>query len=269
MNKNISKLLMILFTVLLSNIQNSYDQKHSFTSVHTSYTGLSMAGYQGWFGTPNNGGTNSWCHYHGAKAVKISYVEPSLDLADRSLDNWDSKMALTPGAEYFCKFWAKTDNPGVGKVNVTYGFFDGIRNVISEAGVWFDVTNEYKEYEFKFTAPAGTVTSWLAFRWKDQTADKFLPAVLYFDHIQLLTEDKTVGVKNIALDLSEGPELKQNYPNPFSASTTISYVLPENSMIQLSIYNIYGQKVADLVNQEMNAGTHEVIWNGRNLVGGI
>lgn len=206
---------------------------------------------------------------NGAKALKVSYVEPSVDLADRSLDNWDSKMTLSPGAEYFCKFWTKTDNPGVGKINVTYGFFDGTRKVISEAGAWFDVTNEYKENEFKFTAPAGTITGWLAFRWKDQTNGSFLPGVLYFDHIQLLTEDKTVGTENIALDRSESAELKQNYPNPFRASTTISYVLPESSAVKLSIYNYFGQKVADLANQNMPSGSYEVIWNAQSLPSGI
>ena len=61
---------MITLTVLLLNIQNSYGQKHSSASAHTSYTGLSMTGYQGWFGTPNDGGTNSWRHYNGSNGFK-------------------------------------------------------------------------------------------------------------------------------------------------------------------------------------------------------
>lgn len=75
-------------------------------------------------------------------------------------------------------------------------------------------------------------------------------------------------VTGINSEASNFVQLNQNYPNPFSNSTTINYVLPENSMIQLSIYNLYGQKVTDLVDQEMNAGTHEVTWNARNFDGG-
>ena len=206
---------------------------------------------------------------HGAKAVKITYADPVLTLADRSLDNWDSNMPLQPGAEYLCKFWTKADSPGTGGINVTYGFFDKTRKVISEAGVWFSITNTYQEYEFKFTAPAGTATGWLAFRWKDQVNDKFLPGVVYLDNIQLWTEAKTVGIGDIALGNPNQFELKQNYPNPFNTSTTISYVLPDNSAVQLSIYTVYGQKVAELVNQKMNAGIHEVIWNAGIFFNGI
>jgi glycoprotein endo-alpha-1,2-mannosidase len=206
---------------------------------------------------------------HGAKAARITYVAPDINLADRSLDNWDSNMPLKPGTGYICKFWAKTDSPDVGKVDVTYGFFDVSRNVISEAGAWFSITNTYEEYEFSFTAPAGTAKGWLAFRWKDQVNDTFLPGVVYFDHIQLLTEDKPVGIKNIVQGNANQSALVQNYPNPFGTSTTISYILPENSGVQLSIYTVYGQKVADLVNQKMNAGAHEVVWNAANFVDGI
>ena len=45
-------------------------QIHSATSAHTTYTGHSMTGYQGWFGTPGDGGTNSWRHYKGGDGFK-------------------------------------------------------------------------------------------------------------------------------------------------------------------------------------------------------
>lgn len=58
-----------------------------------------------------------------------------------------------------------------------------------------------------------------------------------------------------------------NYPNPFNPSTKISYTLKNNGQTELSIYNIKGQKVATLVNDEMSTGTHEVIWNGKDEQG--
>ena len=206
---------------------------------------------------------------HGANAAKISYVEPDSMLADRSLDNWDSNMPLEPGAEYAAEFWAKTDSSGAGQLNVTYGFFDADRQVISEGGVWFYITGEYQKYEFGFTAPEGSAKGWLAFRWKDQSEDKFLPGVIYLDHIQLWTEDKTVGIEDIAVTNRDKFELKQNYPNPFNLSTTIGYTLPEISEVQLSIYKFSGQKVAELINQIMKAGNYKVIWNARNFSSGI
>ncbi len=56
--------------------------------------------------------------------------------------------------------------------------------------------------------------------------------------------------------------MSQNYPNPFNPSTTISFNLPNTGQVQLSIYNVLGQKVTTLVNGQYTAGTHEVTWNG-------
>ncbi|MDD2313180.1 MAG: FlgD immunoglobulin-like domain containing protein [Petrimonas sp.] len=59
--------------------------------------------------------------------------------------------------------------------------------------------------------------------------------------------------------------LKQNYPNPFNPTTIIAYSLPEDSKVRLDIYNIKGQLVKSLVNAEMPAGLHSVVWNGRDM----
>ncbi|MFH1194362.1 MAG: LamG-like jellyroll fold domain-containing protein [bacterium] len=51
-------------------------------------------------------------------------------------------------------------------------------------------------------------------------------------------------------------ELYQNYPNPFNPSTTIKFGLPEDSRVTLELFNILGERVATLINQEMSAGYH-------------
>ncbi|MDY0128546.1 MAG: T9SS type A sorting domain-containing protein, partial [Candidatus Cloacimonadaceae bacterium] len=58
--------------------------------------------------------------------------------------------------------------------------------------------------------------------------------------------------------------LKQNYPNPFNPSTTISYWLPETARVRLDIYNLKGQLVKTLIDSEMAAGLHSVVWNGKD-----
>lgn len=58
-----------------------------------------------------------------------------------------------------------------------------------------------------------------------------------------------------------------NYPNPFNPSTTILFDLPHSGEIVLDIYNIRGQKVAELLRDYKAAGRHKIIWNGKDYSG--
>ncbi len=57
-------------------------------------------------------------------------------------------------------------------------------------------------------------------------------------------------------------EVSQNYPNPFNPSTMIKYGIPESQFVTLKIYNMLGQEVTTLVNNEVEAGVHNISWNG-------
>jgi len=62
-------------------------------------------------------------------------------------------------------------------------------------------------------------------------------------------------------------ELQGNYPNPFNPSTNIKFSLKAESKVSLDIYNIRGQRVKTLVDDEMQAGYHSVVWNGTDQSG--
>jgi len=62
--------------------------------------------------------------------------------------------------------------------------------------------------------------------------------------------------------------LEQNYPNPFSHSTTIEYSITEPQFVTLKVFDIYGNLIANLVNEEQGSGKHEVIFDGSKLSNG-
>jgi photosystem II stability/assembly factor-like uncharacterized protein len=85
--------------------------------------------------------------------------------------------------------------------------------------------------------------------------------------IFVATDSTLLDVSDHGQSIPQAFELHQNYPNPFNPTTTISYHLPAASHVVLKTYNILGQEVATLLDEEQHAGSHEVRWNGQNSSG--
>jgi len=64
-------------------------------------------------------------------------------------------------------------------------------------------------------------------------------------------------------------KLSQNYPNPFNPSTKIEYSIPEQSYVELKVYDVLGNEVATLVKEEQPAGTYRADFNGKELSSGL
>jgi hypothetical protein len=95
--------------------------------------------------------------------------------------------------------------------------------------------------------------------------------------IVFMTDDEIDDILSKASVIEEAYEnliptqyaLDQNYPNPFNPFTTITYALPEQGNVELTVYNSLGQKVKTLVNKHQQAGYHSYIFNGNSVASGI
>ena len=64
-------------------------------------------------------------------------------------------------------------------------------------------------------------------------------------------------------------ELKQNYPNPFNPTTSIECVVPSSEYVSLKVYDVLGNEVASLVNENKNAGSYRIDFNASTLSSGV
>jgi len=99
---------------------------------------------------------------------------------------------------------------------------------------------------------------------------------IYVDNGNDGTPDDSVQLTNETTDIENGrgnlliPEkyhLDQNYPNPFNPTTTIGYSLPQDSKVQLIIYDIAGREIWRYSQSMQTAGWHTIQWNGQNKLG--
>jgi len=89
--------------------------------------------------------------------------------------------------------------------------------------------------------------------------DKKLNSGKYNYRLKQIDNDGTFDYSEIVeaeIDVPKTFALNQNYPNPFNPGTVISYQLPVNSLVRLELFSITGEKVATIVNEELEAGYH-------------
>jgi len=112
--------------------------------------------------------------------------------------------------------------------------------------------------------PTGDTT--LVLYWRVEVTDKKSPSVK--SAVYRLNLSKPTSVEAVDNGIPTDYYLSQNYPNPFNPITTIKFGLPEDTQVELVVYNIIGQKVATLVNQYMRAGHYVVQFDGSNYASG-
>lgn len=99
------------------------------------------------------------------------------------------------------------------------------------------------------------------------------PQDITIDKLILVSLDKR-KLTNIKVEIIYGDaplpydyELFQNYPNPFNPSTSVMFTVPKNGLVTIKVYDMLGQEVTTLVNEVVDRGVYNVIWDGKNEQG--
>ena len=162
-------------------------------------------------------------------------------------------------------------------------YSNGDTILIRSSDVAENVLNQ-KLYEFSTKVDIGLIRNGFNYYYRIKAIDKSM-----FPHISFAPDtgyyvavyDTTTGV----IDIGESPapfDLYQNFPNPFNPTTTITYTIPttpksspltngrtKEGFVKLKVYDILGNEVATLVNEEKPAGEYKVKFDGSNLPSGI
>ena len=84
------------------------------------------------------------------------------------------------------------------------------------------------------------------------------------------TELSVVSVEDVAAnELPVAFTLAQNYPNPFNPGTKIKYSVPQSSNVVIKVFDVLGNEIETLINEEKPVGTYELNWNAANLLSGV
>ena len=83
-----------------------------------------------------------------------------------------------------------------------------------------------------------------------------------------LDQKQGTGINDI-FGISGSYKLNQNYPNPFNPTTTIKYDIPERSFVTIKVYDVLGNEIATLINEEKPAGSYEFEFDSNGLTSGV
>jgi photosystem II stability/assembly factor-like uncharacterized protein len=78
-----------------------------------------------------------------------------------------------------------------------------------------------------------------------------------------------IGIQQISSELPWQFVLHQNYPNPFNPETNIKFEVPKSSFVTIKVYDILGKEVAQLVNEDLNAGIYSLSWDASSNPSGV
>lgn len=103
----------------------------------------------------------------------------------------------------------------------------------------------------------------------DSIADALYYASDHLPTVSMFRFYNPSAVSIISAIVPDKFELKQNYPNPFNPETKIKFDIQKSGVVRLSVYNSLGQKITELVNENLSPGSYETAWNAKDSPSGV
>jgi hypothetical protein len=183
------------------------------------------------------------------------------NLGSKINTNYDESFPFIDPDERFIIFASK--RPG------GYGLHDLFISSRNQDDTWNDPIhlgpqiNSSEEDAFPYISPDGLYFFFTTFKTGDLGYNPYwVDARVIYSLITDVNDKRQSGSP-------EGFFLSQNFPNPFNPSTTISYQIPEPGFVSLKVFDVLGNEIATLVNEEKPAGNYEFNFDGTQLTSGI
>lgn len=219
-----------------------------------------------------------------SNGVRVNENTIEFDVLIKSLN---SNFTLT---SYQCSFLFNEEIANGGQLSFTY--VNGSSQLSNLPSFAVGINNNDGEHKLTFASMAGSdlisPTEIVVGRFRLQNSISlgnidpnirwcfggFITTILTGENFQNITSSAN-HTSNLALSehsatdiLPSSYKLLQNYPNPFNPSTTIRFELPEQGKVNLSVFNILGEKVGELADETYDAGTYSIEFTSKDLSSG-
>lgn len=170
----------------------------------------------------------------------------------------------------FGEFVFTVDSYGthITKLAITYSdWMCGFVTVSGTITIWGNWSISFNQFTIGYSDPNDEMTINGTFNQAGDEASGTWTHVLHGTTCSGDWEATFTNVEELENSTPTRSKMAQNYPNPFNSATTISYGVSEITHIELTIFNILGQKIRTLVNCTQPAGSYQIQWDGRDNAG--